>query len=141
MAVLIGILMASNHPATSGRPPAFAHERTLKSGLCLQLFDVKTARKFWPEEKTCADIFNGLSSQQKLLAAGVWCGMSDKEIAPNMGVNFRTLRFHMAAIRAKTGCRGRVEIALLVERANRTTLSEMTACAFFFLVANWRRKK
>ena len=100
----------------------------------------KNADKFW-QEKVCEELFQSLTAQEVMVAASICCGLRDKEIADSMGRTQRTVRFHLEHILLKTGCRSRVEIALLVERARRPALSLLPANIFFFAVENWINRK
>jgi DNA-binding NarL/FixJ family response regulator len=98
------------------------------------------AHKFW-QEKVCEEIFQSLTAQEMMVSVSIWCGLRDKEIADSMGRSQRTVRFHLENIFLKTGCRDRVAIALLVERARRPALSLLPANIFFFAVENWKSRR
>lgn len=50
-------------------------------------------------------------------------GLTDKEIADRIGVNFRTVNFHLANIRQKTKCRNKVELLLWAIREGRVQVA------------------
>jgi len=50
-------------------------------------------------------------------------GLTDKEIADQIAVNFRTVNFHLANIRQKTKCRNKVELLLWAIREGRVQVA------------------
>jgi DNA-binding CsgD family transcriptional regulator len=72
-------------------------------------------------------LFKRLTCQESFVAALLYQSMPYKLVADFMGISERTVRFHIAGIGQKTGCRTPVQIALLVQRANSGTLSQVPA--------------
>jgi len=57
-----------------------------------------------------------LSQKQHAAVALLSRGMSDREIAAELGVAYRTAKQHLEIARAKTGATNRVELAVMFVR-------------------------
>jgi DNA-binding NarL/FixJ family response regulator len=62
-----------------------------------------------------------LSSREYQIAQLVSEGLKNGEIAAEAGVTERTVKAHLSSIYAKTGTRGRLNLALLVQNAERSS--------------------
>ena len=60
-----------------------------------------------------------LTRRQEQVAGLVAQAMKDREIAQTLGLSVGTVKIYMKQIRNRTGCRNRVEIALMLARAGR----------------------
>ena len=88
-------------------------------------------------DRICSELFRRLTVSEKAIALGIHGGAKDDHIAALLRVKTRTVRFHVASIFRKTGCRSRTDVALLVDRANRHDLSEVTGLFSFSRVQSW----
>ena len=89
----------------------------------------KPTAKFWPFEEQSRDIFCDLTEKEKQVCAWIYAGFQDKEIAEKFGIDTGTVRQRIERIFHKTGCRSRLQIALLVERAMRFAMTDDVAAA------------
>lgn len=58
-----------------------------------------------------------LSSREEQIAALVGEGLTNQEIADRFAITERTVKSHLSSIYAKTGCKGRLSLALVVKES------------------------
>lgn len=58
-----------------------------------------------------------LSSREEQIAALVGEGLTNQEIADRFAITERTVKSHLSSIYAKTGCKGRLSLALMVKES------------------------
>ncbi len=73
------------------------------------------------KEEERRQLLSSLSDREYQIAGLVAQGLSNLEIAEQLGITDRTVKAHLGAIYAKTSTRGRLELAL---RINKTPVSE-----------------
>lgn len=64
-------------------------------------------------------VFSNLSKREYQVAQLVASGLKNNAIAKNVGVTERTVKAHLSSIYAKTGAKGRLNLALLLQGAAR----------------------
>ncbi len=61
-----------------------------------------------------------LSDRERQVAAHVAAGLANEQIASHLHLSLSTVKAHLATIQGKLGCAGRVEVAVLADRAGLT---------------------
>jgi len=71
------------------------------------------------------DVLAGLSEREREVAKLVGEGHSNKQIASVLDITERTVKAHLSSVFLKTGCKDRVQLALLISQAQHQPFSKL----------------
>jgi DNA-binding NarL/FixJ family response regulator len=103
-------ILAAVRDAAAGAAPISA--RSARA-----LFDHVAADPAASARRAAADALSRLSDREREVVVAVARGWSNADIARELFLSEATVKTHLSSAQAKLGCRNRVEVAVLVERA------------------------
>ena len=108
----------------------------LNGGLCLPMNmstaapTITQAPAVKHERLATNELLSGLTKRQLQVLALLAQGMTNVEIAENLGVSDKTIRFYISAILKSLKVRNRTQAALIAARAMNGTMNERTIGRF-----------
>lgn len=94
-----------------------AGEGVLAQASVREVFDHVAAHPVVIRGREAASRLAGLTARERDIVVRVAQGLSNADVARELFVSEATVKSHLGAVLARLGCSGRVEVAVLVERA------------------------